>query len=414
MIVHPAPTRRRLLLAASSLSLAAPLIWTRRATAAQQLVVRTPGGAFDEVKKTTVYDPFREATGIEIVPVASTAAKLLAMFKAGQVDIDVIDTGDDVLLNLEQRRRAGTDALQGLQIHQSGRYRDRSVRRGLSGRLVRLCLPLGLQHHRLRRGQGAEELGRVLGRQGVSRHRMLADMASGAPNLEIALIADGVPMDKIYPIDIDRAFKSLSRIKPAVPKFWDTGALSAQMLADKEAVLAVLWSTRLQVAADGGAPVARNGTRIRCWPRPMALTKGTPNADGRREVHRLQPEPRGAGALVERLQGVPVNQKAYPSNAAAAGGPGDEAAVDRVEGIPQRYRLVGGEPRQGQRILEQVGSAMTRSSPCRPNGKGALELRRPDQALRRGACCRHDRCDDPARASSSRCSGRPGRARPPR
>ena len=64
---------------------------------------------------------------------------------------------------------------------------------------------------------------------------MLQDMAAGTPNLEFALIADGVPMDKVYPIDIDRAFKSLSRIKSAVPKFWDTGALSSQMLADKEA-----------------------------------------------------------------------------------------------------------------------------------------------------------------------------------
>ena len=90
-----APTRRGFLLGTASLPLATPMIWTRRAAAAQQLVVRTPGGVFDEVKKKTVYDPFREATGIEIVPVASTAAKLLAMFKAGQVDIDVIDTGDD-------------------------------------------------------------------------------------------------------------------------------------------------------------------------------------------------------------------------------------------------------------------------------------------------------------------------------
>lgn len=50
--------------------------------------------------------------------------------------------------------------------------------------------------------------------------RTMADMASGAPNLELALISDGVPMDKVYPIDIDRAFRSMSRIKPAVTKFW--------------------------------------------------------------------------------------------------------------------------------------------------------------------------------------------------
>ena len=39
------------------------------------------------------------------------------------------------------------------------------------------------------------------------------------------------------PIDIDRALKSLSRIRPAIRKFWDTGALSAQMLSNKEVVL---------------------------------------------------------------------------------------------------------------------------------------------------------------------------------
>ena len=85
---------------------------------------------------------------------------------------------------------------------------------------------------------------------------MLEDMAAGTPNLEFALIADGVPMDKVYPIDIDRAFKSLSRIKPHIKKFWDTGGLSAQMLADKEIVLGSIWNGRLQAIADKGAPVA--------------------------------------------------------------------------------------------------------------------------------------------------------------
>ena len=32
--------------------------------------------------------------------------------------------------------------------------------------------------------------------------------------LEFALIADGVPKDKLYPLDVPRAFKSLDRIKP--------------------------------------------------------------------------------------------------------------------------------------------------------------------------------------------------------
>ncbi|TIS77867.1 MAG: extracellular solute-binding protein, partial [Mesorhizobium sp.] len=36
-------------------------------------------------------------------------------------------------------------------------------------------------------------------------------------NLEIALLADGVPPTEIYPLDLDRAFKVLDRIKPSIP-----------------------------------------------------------------------------------------------------------------------------------------------------------------------------------------------------
>ena len=36
------------------------------------------------VKRETVYEPFRKATGIEIVPVPATVAKLLAMFRSGR------------------------------------------------------------------------------------------------------------------------------------------------------------------------------------------------------------------------------------------------------------------------------------------------------------------------------------------
>src|SRR3954451_8534991 len=38
--------------------------------------------------------------------------------------------------------------------------------------------------------------------------------ANARQMLEIALIADGVPADKLYPLDVDRAFKKLEQIKP--------------------------------------------------------------------------------------------------------------------------------------------------------------------------------------------------------
>ena len=47
---------------------------------------------------------------------------------------------------------------------------------------------------------------------------------SPAQNLEAALIADGVPSDKLYPLDVDRAFKKLEEIKPHINVWWTSGA----------------------------------------------------------------------------------------------------------------------------------------------------------------------------------------------
>ena len=49
-------------------------------------------------------------------------------------------------------------------------------------------------------------------------------------------MAAGVPPDKVYPIDIDKAFASYDKIKGDVVKWWETGAVPAQMLTDKEVV----------------------------------------------------------------------------------------------------------------------------------------------------------------------------------
>ena len=67
-------------------------------------------------------------------------------------------------------------------------------------------------------------------------------------NLEWALIADGVPLDKIYAVldtdkGKDRAFKKLDTIKKDVI-WWTEGAVPPQLLADKEAVFGTGYNGR--------------------------------------------------------------------------------------------------------------------------------------------------------------------------
>jgi len=91
-----APTRRNFLLA-SGAAVAAPLLWTRRASAAQRVVLRSSGGSYDEIRKKLIYEPFQKQTGIEVVVVAANIAKMLAMMKAGGGELDAIDVGADAV-----------------------------------------------------------------------------------------------------------------------------------------------------------------------------------------------------------------------------------------------------------------------------------------------------------------------------
>lgn len=61
--------------------------------------------------------------------------------------------------------------------------------------------------------------------------------------LEFALMADGVPFDQIFPIDIDRA---LAKLKPLVADalFWGNGTESQQLLRDGECQMGLIWHTR--------------------------------------------------------------------------------------------------------------------------------------------------------------------------
>jgi len=141
--------------------------------------------------------------------------------------------------------------------------------------------------------------------------RMLADMASGSPNLEFALIADGVPMDKVFPIDIDRAFKSLSRIKPHIKKFWDTGALSAQMLADRDVVLGSIWNGRLQAIADKGAPVAIEWNQHMLQLQGYGIFKDAKNMKEAQLLVDYAMQPKAQLGLPKELAYGPTNRKTF-------------------------------------------------------------------------------------------------------
>jgi putative spermidine/putrescine transport system substrate-binding protein len=272
--------------------------------------VRNPGGAYSDTQKKFVYDPFTKETGIEVVIVASTMAKMLAMVKAGTTELDVADAGLDGLVTLE---KAG--ALAPID-YASWKYTDpNDISEEFRGKATigtnLYSSVLGYNKETYAAGTQPRNWEQFWDAKAFPGSRMLADMASGTPNLEFALLADGVPMDKLFPLDIDRAFKSMSRIKPFIKKFWDTGALSAQMMADKDVVLGSIWNGRLQAIAEKGAPLAIEWNQHMLQIQAYGIFKDGPNAKAAQLFidYSMAPHPNSGPGF--ELNYGPINRKSF-------------------------------------------------------------------------------------------------------
>jgi len=96
--------------------------------------------------------------------------------------------------------------------------------------------------------------------------------------LEAALLADGVPMDELYPLDLDRAFAKLDTIKDSIV-WWTKGAEPSQMLATGEADIALAWSGRIATARDEGSPVDMNYNEGIIIAAGWVIPKNAPNKE---------------------------------------------------------------------------------------------------------------------------------------
>ncbi len=94
--------------------------------------------------------------------------------------------------------------------------------------------------------------------------------------LEVALLADGVAPDKLYPLDVPRALRSLDKVKKDVT-WWESGAQSAQLLIDGEASAGLAWNGRLDGPKATGAPIDFHFNQCLFLADAMVIPKGAKN-----------------------------------------------------------------------------------------------------------------------------------------
>lgn len=75
-------------------------------------------------------------------------------------------------------------------------------------------------------------------------------------NLEMALLADGVDPNALYPLDIERGFKALDRIKPAIRKWIETTPETVTLIGSKELDFTYTYLSRVLASQKNGMSIA--------------------------------------------------------------------------------------------------------------------------------------------------------------
>ncbi|MVA78511.1 extracellular solute-binding protein [Agrobacterium vitis] len=126
--------------------------------------------------------------------------------------------------------------------------------------------------------------------------------------IEAALLADGVTPDKLYPLDLARAFKKLDTIKSDII-WWSGGAQSQQLLASAEAPFGSFWNGRLTALAATGVTVETSWAQNITAADALVVPKGTKNKEAAMKFIAFATSPAGQAEMAAGTGYAPVNTK---------------------------------------------------------------------------------------------------------
>ena len=305
------PSRRRLLQLAVTAALAGalPLAASRTAYAqARQLIVSDPGGPYTTAYRRAFYDPFEKANGIKVVSVARDSqpvAQFAAMVQTKNFVWDV--TTLTLSADIPYLESKGFLEPIGMKVADFPGIMPEAVTPDWLGVDVYSTV-LAYRTDKFPKDAPQTwadfwDVKRFPGRRSLRR--------SPLDTLEQALMADGVSIDKLYPLDLDRAFKSLDKIKPHIDLWWTSGAQAMQAIQNGDVDMMSTWNGRAQAAIDNKAPVKivwnQGLYSIEGW----GIPKGTPRAEFARQFVRFCGDPARQALITQDLAYGPTNLKAF-------------------------------------------------------------------------------------------------------
>lgn len=298
---------RRFVLAGTAGILAAPIVLktSRAETNADSVTMMLWGGSYQAATVKEVFDPFTKETGIKVKIVPWPGIdKVKAMELTGNVDIDIwlaaaSKTASGSKEGFWDKLDPAVFDFQDMAIHPASDYVGYEI------------YSQGIAWNPARYGPGKHPstFAEFFDLQKFPGRRCL--FKTPDHTLEMALLADGVAPKDIYPLNLDRAFKSLERVRSNA--VW--GTTTTQMISlvqAGEADFSFSINNRVKATAEpgGGVPMAfsfeQNIIGVDC----LAILKGAPNKENAMKLIAYYLRPEVQARLCNLVGLTPVSKRA--------------------------------------------------------------------------------------------------------
>lgn len=343
-------TRRRLLAATAfgglAAGLARPAIAQGSLRGTGEVIVYDGGGSMGIAQRKAYSEPFEAETGIKVIHQAGvTAGVQRAAILAGAPKHDVANISggalaafeqDGLLLPIDygdwaQADRDAFDVVPAAQFY-------------APAMIYSMLIAFDSRRYAMRQPDSWADLWNVTDFPGKRTLASGANAADGC-SFEIALLADGVAPDRLYPIDWDRAFRSMDRIRSAVVKWWANGAESVQLQIDRQASIGSAWNGRIDGANDAGGSIGKSWNQgILQWA-AWAIPKGAANAGNAQKYVAFMSRPEPQAKFAELITYGPTNSRAF-----------NHIAADRAAQLPTAPAVKGKQIVQDYKFWNSTGA----------------------------------------------------------
>jgi mannopine transport system substrate-binding protein len=312
--------------------LALASLFVSGAAQAAEVIVATTGGIYDRALKEAWFVPFERTTWIKVVTVPATDAEMRAKAQAMNQAKNVTW---DAILNTEiwadsPGNRAFSEDLTEFCKEFAGR--TDLIKNTCSGAGVKYSVVATLlaYNDKTYAGRKPQVWADFWNTKEFPGSRALPNLADPWRIYAAALMADGVPANKLFPIDVPRALRKLDEIKPSIALWWRTGDQSQRGFRQGDYAMGMIWSTRASALKAEGLPVAVSFDQSFLLADTMQILKGSPNTENTKKLLRWFLNSAEAQAqLAEKAAVLPISTKAgeFMSPPARANMPSDMSKV---------------------------------------------------------------------------------------